>query len=519
MRFAARALVAVGIVALGLGASEKLGGIQAHAAVSTAALPDVADLVDKLLPAVVEISVQSKNPNAGDGASPLDENPFKNFLDEFLKRKPGDAAKPAPKSTDKNPDKNGGDKPPTDPHDPNVVNSMGSGFIVDAKGLIVTNNHVIADAINIQVHMQDGTVMKAELVGHDPKTDIAVLRVKPDKDLPFVQFGDSDKARIGQWVIAIGNPFGLGGSVSLGIVSAKARDINSGPYDNYIQTDAAINKGNSGGPLFDLDGHVIGVNTAIFSPTGGSVGIGFSVPANEAKPVADQLVKFGETRRGWLGVKLQSLTPDVAEGLGLEKDKQKGALVADVTAGGPSDKNGLKAGDVIIGFNGRDVDSGRTLRRVVAEAEVGKEVDVKVIRNKSEQVVKITLGRLEDGEKQVASNDAQKPADQGSVAIAAPVLGMSLSDITDAWRAKFKIDAKLKGCVVTDVAADSVASDKAIAPGDVVQEAGGKKVASPNDVADAVAAAQKDGKTSILMLIAKGSNPQDTRFLALKLKP
>ena len=248
MRFAAKTLLAVGVVALALGAAPYQVAPKAEAAVAGAALPDLADLVDKLLPAVVEISVQSKNPSAGDGASPLDENPFKNFLDEFLKRKPGESAKPAPKQGEKTPDKKDQEKATPDPKDRDVVNSQGSGFIIDPKGLIVTNNHVIADAINIQVHMQDGTLLKAELVGHDPKTDIAVIRVKPEKDLPFVEFGDSDKARIGQWVIAIGNPFGLGGSVSLGIVSAKARDINSGPYDNYIQTDAAINKGNSGGP-------------------------------------------------------------------------------------------------------------------------------------------------------------------------------------------------------------------------------------------------------------------------------
>ena len=514
MRFMSHSFATVGLVALALAAAPQWLAPKAQAAATASLLPDVADVVEKLLPAVVEISVQSKNPDAGEGASPLDENPFKNFLDEFLKRKEGESGKPAPKT----PDKNGADKTPPEFKDRNVVNSMGSGFIIDPKGLIVTNNHVIADAVSIQVHMQDGTLLKAELVGHDAKTDIAVIRVKPDKDLPFVQFGDSDKARIGQWVIAIGNPFGLGGSVSLGIVSAKARDINSGPYDNYLQTDAAINKGNSGGPLFDLEGHVIGVNTAIFSPTGGSVGIGFSVPANEAKPVAEQLIKFGETRRGWLGVKLQSLTPDVAEGLGLEKDKQKGALVADVTAGGPSDKGGLKAGDVIVGFNGHSVDDGRTLRRVVAEAEVGMEVTVKVIRDKKERELKVTLGRLEDGEKQAAP-DAPKPADKNIAAPVAPVLGMGLVELTDEFRSKYKVDAKIKGVLVSEVAAGSSAADKAILPGDVILEAGGKKVATAADVAAAVEQAVKDDKTSILVLITRGNSPADVRFLALKLKP
>ena len=269
-------------------------------------LPSVADLADRLLPAVVEITIELRGPGGSatpgvpgvPGApggeeqgqpSPDDpNNPFKDFFDEFLKRQPDGQNQPR-------------------------MTSMGSGFVVDSSGLIVTNNHVVEGAETIEVHMHDDTILKAELVGRDPKTDLAVIRVKPEKPLPIVSFGDSDKLRIGEWVMAIGNPFGLGGSVSLGIVSARNRDINAGPYDDYIQTDAAINKGNSGGPLFNLKGEVMGINTAIFSPSGGSVGIGFSVPANTAKNVISQLVQYGETRRGWLGVKIQSVTPDIAE--------------------------------------------------------------------------------------------------------------------------------------------------------------------------------------------------------------
>ena len=248
-----------------------------------------------------------------------DNSPFKDFFDDFFKRQQeGDGQ-------------------------PRTMTSMGSGFVIDPAGLIVTNNHVVEGAESIEVHLQDDTVLKAELVGRDPKTDLAVLRVKPEQAAarPW-RFGDSDTLRIGEWVMAIGNPFGLGGSVSLGIVSARNRDINAGPYDDFIQTDAAINKGNSGGPLFNLKGEVVGINTAIFSPTGGSVGIGFSVPANTAKGVIDQLIKYGETRRGWLGVKIQSVTDDIAESMNL--DKPRGALIADVTKPGPAEKAGIEAG-------------------------------------------------------------------------------------------------------------------------------------------------------------------------------
>jgi serine protease Do len=529
--------VLVSVAALALCVVAAAPRPQVQAASMGQLLPDVADLADKLLPSVVEISVQSKNPDAPQGASPGDSNPFKDFFDEFLKRKqqqgqnaPDDKApKEAPKDT--TPDQGNKDAPKDNkdnkgeggqgnngaqPDDNNnFINSMGSGFIIDPKGYIVTNNHVIADAVNIQVHLQDGTMLKAELVGHDQKTDIAVIKVKPEKDLPAVQFADSDKSRIGQWVMAIGNPFGLGGSVSLGIISARNRDINAGPYDDYIQTDAAINKGNSGGPLFNLEGNVVGVNTAIFSPSGGSVGIGFSVPSNEAKAVADQLIKFGETRRGWLGVKLQGMTPDVAEGLGMQK--AHGALIADVTAGGPSEKAGLKAGDVIITFNGRVIDDSRVLRRVVAETEVGKEVPVTVLRDGKEQDIKVTLGRLEEGEKVVAAQDKQQTPDKPAAAATASVLGMSLSDMSDALRTKFKIADKLKGVVVTDVDKSSDAADKGLGAGDVIIEAGGKPVVSAQDVADAADTAAKDKRNTLLIFMAHGGDAGDTRFVAVKL--
>jgi serine protease Do len=493
--------VALSALMLGLPISGFVFAPQAHAQAQT--LPNIADLAEKLLPAVVEISVVSKIASPAGTTLPQipDDSPFKDFFDEFLKKKQQQA-----------PDDQGGDNSAPVPDD-RTVNSMGSGFIVDATGLIVTNNHVVEGADTIQVHMQDGTILKAELVGRDPKTDLAVIRVKPDKALPTVAFGDSDKLRIGEWVTAIGNPFGLGGSVSLGIVSARNRDINAGPYDDYIQTDAAINKGNSGGPLFNMAGEVVGINTAIFSPSGGSVGIGFSVPSNTAKSVVAQLEKFGETRRGWLGVKIQTVTPDIAESMGM--DKPRGALVADVTVGSPSEKAGIDAGDVIVEFDGRPIADSKELPRVVGETEVGKEVSVKVIRDGKEKEIKVTLGRLEDGEKIIAKQEPAKPAPAPATVT---VLGMTVSAFTDELRAKYKIDAKVQGALITEVAKDGPAVEKGIEAGDVIMEAGGKPVASSADVSAAIDGAAKDGKSLVLLLISKGGKATETRFIALKLK-
>ena len=518
MKFGLKAknlLGAVAVSALMLGAPITTSPfvLQADAEVSLQGLPNVADLVDKLLPAVVEISVESKvnDGTSADGPKVPDDSPFKDFFDQFLKKKQQEG-----QGGDKNSkpgDQGGGDNSAPTP-DERTVNSMGSGFIIDATGVIVTNNHVVEGANAISVHMQDGTIMKAELVGRDPKTDLAVIRVKPDKTLPTVSFGDSNKTRIGEWALAIGNPFGLGGSVSLGIISARNRDINSGPYDDYFQTDAAINKGNSGGPLFNMNGEVVGINSAIFSPSGGSVGIGFSIPSNTAKNVVSQLVKFGETRRGWLGVKIQAVTPDIAESMGLTKPH--GALVADVTKASPSEKAGLQAGDVIIEFNGRNIVDSKELPRVVAETEVGKEVDVKLVRASKEMNIKVTLGRLEDGEKQVAQTAAKEtPAPAPSTVT---ILGMTVSSMSDELRTKFKIDEKVNGALVTETATSGAAVDKGIAAGDVILEAGGKAVQSSADVSAAIDSATKDGKASVLLLIAKSGKSGETRFIALKLK-
>ncbi len=459
-------------------------------------LPNIADLADKLLPAVVEISVESKMP--GVGASPVPElpvpedSPFKDFFDDFFKKKQGDGGQPGGRS----------------------VSSMGSGFIIDASGLVVTNNHVVEGAEVIQIHLQDGTIMKAELVGRDAKTDLAVIRVKPTQPLPVVTFGDSDKLRIGEWVIAIGNPFGLGGSVSLGIVSARNRDINAGPYDDFIQTDAAINKGNSGGPLFSLNGEVVGINTAIFSPSGGSVGIGFSVPANTAKGVVDQLVKYGETRRGWLGVRVQSMSDEIVESMGLQKNS--GALVADVTDGSPGKKAGIEPGDVISEFNGRAIKDMKELPRAVAATEIGATVVVKVIRKGTEMAFNVTIGRLEDGEK-LAADDDKKKSDAGA-ATTVTTLGMTAATMTDELRTRYKIEEKVKGVVITEVAQDGAAMEKGLEVGDVIMEAGGKPVEVAGDVSKAIEDATKEGKSSVLLLTAKAGKSAETRFIALKIK-
>jgi serine protease Do len=455
-------------------------------------LPSLADEAEKLLPSVVDISTSQKVAQ-GPGMQLPDlppNSPFKEFFEDFMNRqRRGEGGQQQQRS----------------------VTSLGSGFVIDAAGIVITNNHVIENADQIDVNFTDGTTLKAELVGRDPKVDLAVLRVKPTAPLPAVKFGDSDKLRIGDWVMAIGNPFGLGGSVSLGIVSARNRDINAGPYDDFIQTDAAINKGNSGGPLFNLEGEVVGINTAIYSPSGGSVGIGFSVPANTAKGIIDQLVKFGETRRGWLGVRIQQVTPDLVEGLGL--DRARGALVSDVTPEGPAAKAGIQAGDVVVEFNGRPIKEMKDLPRIVADTEIGVKVPVKVMRKGKEVSVTAEIGRLEDGEKQVAATGKDVPLPS-----VVDTLGMTLSPLNDQLRTQFNIDQGVEGAVVTAVDPSGAASEKRLEPGDVITEAGEKQVKAPADVQARVKDAERDKKNSILLLVAKGGKQGEMRFIAVKLK-
>ncbi|MEM8743441.1 MAG: PDZ domain-containing protein, partial [Pseudomonadota bacterium] len=343
------------------------------------------------------------------------------------------------------------------------------------------------------------------IIGTDSKTDIALLQVKSDKPLKALPFGDSTKMRTGDWVMAIGNPFGLGGTVTLGIISAKKRDINSGPYDEFIQTDAAINRGNSGGPLFNMDGEVIGLNTAIISPTGGSIGIGFAVPSNTAMHVIDQLRRFGETRRGLLGVRIQSVTDSIAESLGMEKPT--GALVASVTPESPAEKAGIKVGDVILLFDGKEVESMRILPKLVARTSIGKTVDVVILRDDKKETVTVTIGRMKETPKKVSAKKEEKDTKKTSL------LGLSLAQMTDELRTKFKIDKAVEGVVITEVNPESDAAQKSIAAGQVIVEVQGTKVNSPDDVKTQVSEKKKAGKKSVLLLIADGKG--ELRFVAV----
>lgn len=493
----------------------------------------VADLAEGLLDAVVNIST-SQNVKDDEGVGPAprapDGSPFQEFFNDFFNKQQGG----------KGPNHN--------------VSSLGSGFVIDPTGYIVTNNHVIEGADDIEVNFANGSKLKAKLIGTDTKTDLSVLKVEPKTPLKAVKFGDSSTMRIGDWVMAIGNPFGFGGSVTVGIISGRGRNINAGPYDNFIQTDAAINKGNSGGPLFNMKGEVIGINTAIISPSGGSIGIGFSVPSELASGVVEQLREYGETRRGWLGVRIQPVTDDIADSLGL--DTAKGALVAGVIKGGPVDDGSIKAGDVILKFDGKTVNEMRDLPRVVAESTVGKEVDVVVLRDGKEQTVKVKLGRLEDSDQAASGgaapdgsqddgvitpdpdeNDDMDQPDtgdqvqpvpgapapdqhqgQGSPDAATPknVLGLSLSLLSSETRTAFGIAESVDGVVVTEVAPGSASAEKGLKPGDVIVEVAQEFMKSPDAVAAKVKSLKQEGRRNAQLMIASANG--DLRFVAVPME-
>ena len=464
--------------------------------------PDgIADVAERVIDAVVNIStsqnVASRNQGGGGGAMPnLPNDPqLDELFRDFFNRRGQQ-----------------GDNQNRGGNTPRRVNSLGSGFIIDSAGIVVTNNHVIADADEITVILNDGSRIKAELIGKDQKTDLALLRVKTDKQLKSVRFGNSDSLRLGEWVIAIGNPFSLGGTVTAGIVSARNRDINSGPYDNYIQTDAAINRGNSGGPLFNLDGEVVGVNTAIISPSGGSIGIGFAVPSKTALAVIDQLKNFGETRRGWLGVRIQQVTDEIAESLGIKP--ARGALVAGVDEKGPAKPAGIEPGDVIVKFDGQDIKEMRDLPRVVADTPVGKEVPVLVIRKGREETRTVTLGRLEDGEKQAALTTPQNTPEVKPVI--KKTLGLELANMSDDLRKKYKIKDTVKGIVILGIDAGSPAADKRLNAGDTIVEIAQEAVASADDFQAKIDKLKKDGRRSALLLVASAEG--ELRFVALALQ-
>lgn len=400
---------------------------------------------------------------------------------------------------------------PVPPGVPQKVQSLGSGFVVDPSGIILTNNHVIEGADKIDVTFADGTTLPAKLKGRDEKTDIAVLKVESKTPLAYVKLGDSEKLRVGDWVMAIGNPFGLGGTVTAGIVSALNRDIHAGNYDDFIQTDAAINRGNSGGPLFALNGEVIGMNTAIISPSGESVGIGFATPSSTIAPVLAQILEHGEMRRGWIGVRIQSVTSDIAASLGLSQ--AHGALIAGVAPGGPGEKAGLETGDLVTSFDGHPVREMRDLPRIVAETEIGKQASVEILRAGKVKTVTVKVGHLAEADTKAKTKE--KPAAQPPAAEKTKVLGLDLVTVTPDMRDHFKLGANVEGVLVLEVDPVSDAADKGIEPGDVIIRVGQSNVKTPKEVVAAVEAEKKAGRSSVLLRMLSGSAP---RFVALPVK-
>jgi len=457
--------------------------------------PDnISDVAEAVIDAVVNISTRQTVDLSSNTMPQLPPgSPFEEFFEEFFKNRRGPNGAPG--------------------QTPRRVNSLGSGFILDASGLVVTNNHVIADADEITVILNDSTNLKAEIVGRDTKTDLALLRVQPNgKTLKAVKFGDSDKLRLGEWVIAIGNPFSLGGTVTAGIVSARNRDINSGPYDNYIQTDAAINRGNSGGPLFNLNGEVIGVNTAIISPSGGSIGIGFAVPSKTVVGVIDQLRQFKEVRRGWLGVRIQQVTDEIADSLSIKPPR--GALIAGVDEKGPAKPAGIEPGDVIVKFDGQDIKEMRDLPKIVAETTVGKDVEVLVIRKGKEEKKTVKLGRLEDEKKEAALTPKKNESEEKTAT--KKVLGLDLANLTDELRKKHNIKDSVKGVLITGVDANSTAAEKRLAPGMVIAEVQQQAVGNAAELQSRIDKLRKDGKKAVVFLVVTPDG--DPSFVALSLQ-
>ena len=476
-----------------------VAGIAPLPALARPAPDSFADLAAKLLPSVVNISTTQTLKTAGveQGNPDMPQfppgSPFEEFFHDFLQRN-------LPK----------GEHPDVTPR---KATSLGSGFVIDSSGYIVTNNHVIADADEITVILHDNTNLKAKVIGRDTKTDIALLKVNTEKPLAAVNWGDSDAARVGDWVLAIGNPFGLGGSVTAGILSARQRDINSGPYDDFLQTDAPINRGNSGGPMFNMDGQVIGINTAIYSPSGGSIGIGFAIPSALAKEVVTELKGENDhtVHRGWLGVRIQAVTDEIAESLGLSK--AHGALVASVSDKGPAQAAGIQPGDVILDFNGKDVTDMRRLPRLVAETPVNQSVPVTLWRKHAQTTVQVKVGRLEESDQQQASTKPGPKKTTPSTGAVVKTLGMTLSGITPELKDKYSLGEDAKGVVVVDVAKDSTAGDKGFHAGDLIMEAAQQEVKNPEQLAAKIDEAKKSGRKSILLLVQRQG---DLRFIALR---
>ncbi len=440
-----------------------------------------AELAEQISPSVVNITTSAMIAGPADGAPMVPEgSPFEDFFDDF--GNPGEGG-------------------------PQRSEALGSGFVISEDGFIVTNNHVIEGADEITIEFFGGKKLPAKLVGTDPKTDIALLKVEADAPLPFVSFGNSDLMRVGDWVMAMGNPLGQGFSVSAGIVSARGREL-AGSYDDYIQTDAAINRGNSGGPLFNMDGQVIGVNTAILSPTGGSIGIGFSMSSNVVIKVVDQLKEFGETRRGWLGVRIQDVTPDVAEAMGLPVSA--GALVTDVPDG-PAKDSGIVAGDVITRFAGQEVKDAGDLTRRVADAPIGEAVPVIVLRDGRTETLAVTLGRREEAEAVTLPASGATPEAPKEM----QTLGLTLAPLDDDMRSRLGLDPSAEGLMITKVDQSSEAFTKGLTEGDLITEAGQQRVVRLQDLEDRIKEAKDAGRKSILLLVRRGGDP---RFVALSIE-
>ncbi|WP_428928760.1 Do family serine endopeptidase [Marinibacterium sp. SX1] len=453
-------------------------------AVTAQGRPDsLAPLADQISPAVVNITTSTvvEGRTGPQGIVP-EGSPFEDFFREFQDRNGGDNSRPRRSS------------------------ALGSGFVISEDGYVVTNNHVIESADEIMIEFFNGEELEAKVVGTDPNTDIALLKVEAEEPLPFVTFGDSDTARVGDWVLAMGNPLGQGFSLSVGIVSARNRAL-SGSYDDYIQTDAAINRGNSGGPLFNMDGQVVGVNTAILSPNGGSIGIGFSMASNVVTKVVDQLREYGETRRGWLGVRIQDVTDEIAEAMGLEQ--ASGALITDVPEG-PAMDAGLLAGDVITTFDGVQVEDTRSLVRQVGNTEVGKSVRVVVFRDGTTKTILVTLGRREEAERTVPAAMEQMQDEEAE----REILGLTLSVLTEEVRGELGIPEGQTGLVVVDVDETSEAFEKGLRAGDLITEAGQQKVETLAALDERITEATEAGRKSLLLLVRRGGDP---RFVALSL--
>ena len=433
-----------------------------------------ADIIEAVQPAVVNISVTGPAAPQTRGHIPMQPGTpgpdnFEDFLRRFFERQSYNVNSPTP-----------------------TFQGMGSGFIIDAEGYVVTNNHVVEHASEIAVTFNDGTRLEAELVGTDPKTDLAVLKVESDEPLPYARFGDSDATRVGDWVIAIGNPFGLVGSATTGIVSARGRDIRSGPFDDFLQIDAPINRGNSGGPLFDLNGQVIGINTAIFSPNGGNVGIGFAIPSELAESVIDQLRSSGHVERGWLGVTIQQVDEELASGLGFDGDS--GALVASVLPASPADIAGVQPGDVIVAIDGEDINHLKELTRKVAAVKPDEKVELEVWRNGERKTLDVSVGRSPNKTKNVRAETTKSKMR----------LGLALGELTPDARRRFRVDEDVRGALVTNVAPQSPAAAKGLRPGDVIVMVGQTQVPNLDDAMSAIEDAKSDGRESVLLRIVRG---------------